>query len=115
MFRLTSQAEHALRFTNLDYDSKYRFIVYGSTAAGDGDPNSKDVLTLPQQFDDRSESMILSYQRSFFFARPPFDLTYCVVAYSWEVQNSNSTFCFLAVVRPVTMFNKGCSCLLKLV
>uniref|UniRef100_F1KVB3 Neuroglian n=1 Tax=Ascaris suum TaxID=6253 RepID=F1KVB3_ASCSU len=51
--RLTSQAEHALRFTNLDYDSKYRFIVYGSTAAGDGDPNSKDVLTLPQQFDDR--------------------------------------------------------------
>ncbi|VDP13354.1 unnamed protein product, partial [Onchocerca flexuosa] len=44
----TKPKERFLRISNLENDSKYRFIVYGNTNAGRGDPNSKDIVTLPQ-------------------------------------------------------------------
>ncbi|KAK6111532.1 Immunoglobulin I-set domain family protein [Brugia pahangi] len=46
--RKTQPGERFLRISNLENDSKYRFIVYGNTNAGRGDPNSKDVMTLPE-------------------------------------------------------------------
>lgn len=47
-FRKTKPKERFLRISNLESDSKYRFVVYGNTNAGRGDPNSKDVMTLPE-------------------------------------------------------------------
>ncbi|KAM3725167.1 Neuroglian [Dirofilaria immitis] len=44
----TRPKERFLRVSNLENDSKYRFIVYGNTNAGRGDPNSKDIVTLPE-------------------------------------------------------------------
>lgn len=48
VFRKTKPKERFLRISNLENDSKYRFIVYGNTNAGRGDPNSKDIVTLPE-------------------------------------------------------------------
>ncbi|VDM25755.1 unnamed protein product [Toxocara canis] len=48
--RVVTPTDRSLRITNLDYVSRYRLIVYGSTKAGDGDPNSRDVITLPEHF-----------------------------------------------------------------
>ncbi|VDK77723.1 unnamed protein product [Litomosoides sigmodontis] len=45
--RKTKPKERFLRVSNLENDSKYRFIVYGNTNSGQGDPNSKDIRTLP--------------------------------------------------------------------
>ncbi|VDM24031.1 unnamed protein product [Toxocara canis] len=47
--------ERSVRITNLENRSKYRFIVYGSTAAGKGDPNSRDIVTLPEHFRPKLE------------------------------------------------------------
>ncbi|VDN26210.1 unnamed protein product [Gongylonema pulchrum] len=46
--RQTKPNERFLKITNLENDRRYRFIVYGSTNAGRGDPNSKDIVTLPE-------------------------------------------------------------------
>lgn len=47
-FRWTGVYENSLRITDLDYDRRYRFVVYGTTNAGKGDPNSRDARTLPE-------------------------------------------------------------------
>lgn len=37
-----------LRLSELEYESNYRFKVYGHTRAGQGAPNSADAKTLPE-------------------------------------------------------------------
>ncbi|VDK43484.1 unnamed protein product [Anisakis simplex] len=53
--RSVAPDEYNVRVTNLENRSKYRFIVYASTAAGKGDPNSRDVITLPDYFRPKLE------------------------------------------------------------
>uniref|UniRef100_A0A915AY17 Neuroglian n=1 Tax=Parascaris univalens TaxID=6257 RepID=A0A915AY17_PARUN len=53
--RVTGPEERLVRITNLENRSKYRFIVYGNTAAGKGDPNSRDVITLPEHYRPKLE------------------------------------------------------------
>lgn len=65
-----------MRITNLENRSKYRFIVYGSTAAGKGDPNSRDVITLPEYY------------------RPKRECSLCISGFSLE-QNCSHPLCFL--------------------
>ncbi|MFH4975053.1 hypothetical protein AB6A40_001762 [Gnathostoma spinigerum] len=47
--------QHSVRISGLEYESNYRFIVYGNTNTGKGDPNSKDVFTMPEEYNSELE------------------------------------------------------------